>query len=39
MLTHIKQGHEILTQVKGDKMVRLFVSSKGNAFMEPSNFT
>ena len=39
MLAHIKQGHQILTQTKGDKMVRLFVSTKGNAFRGPSNFT
>jgi hypothetical protein len=39
MLTHIKQGHQILTQTKGDKMVRLFVSAKGNAFAGPANFT
>ena len=39
LLTHIKQGHEIITQAKGDKMVRLFVTSKGNAFKDPSNFT
>jgi len=40
LLVHIKQGHEILTQTKGDsKMVRLFVSSRGSAFKDPSNFT
>jgi len=39
MLAHIKQGHQILTQSKGDKMVRLFVSAKGNAFKKAPNFT
>jgi hypothetical protein len=32
MLTHIKQGHQILTQGKGDKMVMLFVARSGKEF-------
>ena len=32
LLAHIKQGHRILTQSSGKKMVRLFVSKYGNEF-------
>lgn len=32
LLTHIKQGHKVLTQAKGEKVVHLFVSRYSNPF-------